>query len=256
MYAPFLCRPRKTVDLACKIASVPAGRGFSYRRDNVRESLRNLGDLLFVLDKDLTIELQHRRSDLYFVHAGVVAFRRAAVALVAPSGTGKSTTVWSLVCDGFGYVSDELMPLEVEAGRVLPYPRALCLKSVPSGAHALPAQTLHAGRLHYAPIYARASVQPLGSLPLRAVFFLERIEDDTKPEMGPVGVAEAAARLYANTLNALAHPGFGLDVATRIVRQVPCYRLRLGRPAATVAAVRTALSNGQRKSLVEAHVRL
>jgi hypothetical protein len=43
-----------------------------------------------------------------------------------------------------------------------------------------------------------------------------------------VSPAEAGARLYANTLNALAHPGSGLDVAIRIAGAVPAFVVNAG----------------------------
>jgi hypothetical protein len=48
-----------------------------------------------------------------------------------------------------------------------------------------------------------------------------------------VSPAEAGARLYANTLNALAHPGSGLDVAIEIASAVPAFLVDAGDLRAT-----------------------
>lgn len=241
IYAPFLCRRRRAAHFACRIEPASGERGYIYRRGRTRHLAQTLADLLFLLDKDLTIALQRQRRDLYFVHAGVVSVRRSAVAFVAPSGTGKSTTVWALLGEGFRYVSDELMPLDIETRRVQPYPRALCFKTLPLDAPSLPKRTIDVGRLRYIPIGARARARPHSSLSLRAIFFLERTETGGRPKLEPVAVAEAGARLYANALNALAHPHLGLDAALLIARRARCYRLQLGGRAATVAAVQSVL---------------
>jgi hypothetical protein len=229
------------VHFACRIGSNRTG-AYSYRRGRIRETVEDLGDLLFLLDKDLTIELQQQRRDLYFVHAGVVAFRGAAVAFVAPSGTGKSTTVWTLLADGFKYVSDELLPVDLATGQILPYPRAVCLKTLPPGIRSFPRNTITTGRLHYVPTKARATVAPSDTALLRAIFFLERPENGARPRITSLRIAEAGARVYANTLNALAHPNFGLDGAVRIAEHARCYHVRLGTPDATAKAVRELLT--------------
>jgi len=51
---------------------------------------------------------------------------------------------------------------------------------------------------------------------LTAIFFLRRNPAASAPSARPIRAAEAAARLYANSLNQLAHRGDGLDAAIRI----------------------------------------
>ena len=50
-----------------------SGAGFVLRRDRSRTwRTRQTSDLLFFLEKDVTIELQKLRRDLYFVHAAAL----------------------------------------------------------------------------------------------------------------------------------------------------------------------------------------
>src|SRR4030095_7633716 len=83
---------------------------------------RDDGDFLYMFEKDMTIEAQKLRSDLYFVHAAVVELDGHALALVAPSGYGKSTTTWGLLHHGFKDLSDELAPVHLTAMQVHPFP--------------------------------------------------------------------------------------------------------------------------------------
>lgn len=211
----------------CEIAPGKAGRGFVYLRGKKKRLANSYADLLFLFDKDLTVELQRQRSDLFFIHAGVVASRREAIALVAPSGVGKSTTVLALLQAGFKYVSDELLPIDLSTGRVYSYPRALCLKAPPAPPSSLPARTIDAGGLLYVPVPARTTIKT-SALRLRTLFLLGRISNNQEPRLRRLDVAEASARLYANALNALAHSGSGLDAVIRVAAGTECYELTLG----------------------------
>jgi hypothetical protein len=67
----------------------------------------------------------------------------------------------------------------------------------------------------------------VGSDPARliAIFFLRREPAAPVPSARPVSTAEAAVRLYANSLNQLAHGGDGVDAAIRITSEVGCFEL-------------------------------
>ena len=72
------------------------------------------GDFLFQMEKEITIEIQKRRPDLYFLHAAVLDYNGLGLLLVANSGGGKSTTTWALLHHGFRYLSDELAPIDLK----------------------------------------------------------------------------------------------------------------------------------------------
>jgi hypothetical protein len=68
------------------------------------------GEFLYLFDRELTIELQKLRKDLYFVHGAALEYEGKVCLLVGPSKSGKSVTTWALLNEGFGYLSDELAP--------------------------------------------------------------------------------------------------------------------------------------------------
>lgn len=198
----------------------------------------SLDELLFLLDKDLTVALQHQRSDLFFVHAGVVEYGGRAWVISAPSGTGKSTTVWALVRDGLGYVSDELAPIEVTSdARVHPYPRALHIKREPGAPYGVPANVMRFPEGLYIPTAAMPRTPQTDALPLCGMFFLRRDAERNAPRTKHLSPAEAASHLYANALNPLAHAGMGLDAAIAIAERVPCLEVELGPLSASVAEI-------------------
>ncbi len=103
-------------------------------------------DLLFLLEKDLVVELQRKRPDLLFLHSAALDWKGKACLLAGESGAGKSTTTWALLHHDFRYLSDELSPIDVDTLQVHAYPHALCLKEPPAAPYALPGNVLHLGR--------------------------------------------------------------------------------------------------------------
>jgi hypothetical protein len=199
----------------------------------LRRVTKDEDELLAALDEAVVVQLQRRRPDLFFVHSAVLELGGRAVLLVAPSGTGKSTTAWALSHHGFRYLSDELAPIDPGTLRVHPFPRALHLKATPPARYPLSPAASRTGRsIHVAP----------GDLPggvcrdsqrLGAVVFLHRARGTTTESIRPVSAAEAAATLLANALNPLAHRGDGLDPAVAVARSTPCFSLALGDVDAT-----------------------
>ena len=199
-------------------------------------------ELLFLLEKDLTVELQKRRADLFFLHSAAVEWQGKACLLVAESGTGKSTTTWALLHRGFRYLSDELSPVDVNSMEVLPYAHALCLKQRPPTNYPLPSDALDLGLTLHVPVSALPSAVVMGPTPVATVVFLSRGAAGAAPVLRAVGRSEAAARLYATALNALAHPDHGLDAAVKIASHVPCFVLVSGELGATCTKLSVALT--------------
>jgi hypothetical protein len=186
---------------------------------------RDDGDFLYMFEKDMTIETQKLRPDLYFVHAAVLELDRRALALVAPSGYGKSTTTWGLLHHGFKYLSDELAPVHLTTMQVHPFPHALCVKAVPPNGYPLPKETIYTTCTAHVPTQFLPCETMSETIPLEAIFFVRFIGETPEPILKPMGKGEAAARLFTNALNPLAHTGDGLDGAIEIVSKTRCFEL-------------------------------
>jgi hypothetical protein len=198
------------------------------------------GDLLFGLEKSLTVELQKRCPDLYFLHAAALEWKGKAYLLAAESGGGKSTTTWALLHHGFRYLSDELSPIDPRSLKVFPYPHALCLKRRPSD-YPLPAGTVDLGRTLHVPVDLLPSEAITEPVPLAGLFLVSYRPDLDAPELRSVTAAEAGARLYLTALNALSHASRGLDAAVHIAEQVPCFAIHTAGLPATCALIRSVL---------------
>ena len=199
------------------------------------------GELLFLLEKELTIELQKIRRELYFLHAAALSLAGRGLLIAAASGTGKSTTAWGLLHHGFDYLSDELAPIDLSSLRLQPYPHALCLKKEPPPPYFLPARILRTSSTLHVPV----AQLPNSAVPqppaLSAIFFLEYCPELKIPIARMVGKAEAAARLFVNALNPLAHEQDGLAGAAVIARRVPSFHLKSAELGLTCGLVKTIL---------------
>jgi hypothetical protein len=96
------------------------------------EVFHNRTHLMDFLEGDIQIHVAEFATPHLFVHAGVVGWRGKAILLPGTSFAGKSTLVTSLVKAGATYYSDEYAVLD-DAGRVLPYPRRVSLRTGPHG---------------------------------------------------------------------------------------------------------------------------
>jgi len=197
-----------------------SGNELSMLTDRSHESAHDLGDLLYLLDKRITLDLQRIRKDLYFLHGGAVrAPDGRVIVITAASGAGKSTLTWALLHHGFDYLSDELAPVEPASLQVHGYPHALCLKSRPN-TYPLPDETLVTRRSLHVPV---AMAHPHGRL--AAVLFVDHRLPENTPLLTTISPARSAMQLYANALNPLAHANDGLDTATVIARSVPGFQV-------------------------------
>lgn len=65
-------------------------------------------------------------KDYFLIHAGSLAVRDTEGLIVsAPCGFGKTTLTLELIKQGFGFLSDELAPINRNTGLIHPYPRGI-----------------------------------------------------------------------------------------------------------------------------------
>jgi hypothetical protein len=219
------------------------GAAFSIAREG-QAPLTGVGrsDLLYAVEKDLTVELQVRRSELLFLHSAAVECQGKVYLFAAEAGSGKSTTTWALLHHGFRYLSDELSPVDLDSLVVLPYPHALCLKQAPTAPYELPEGAIHLGRTIHVPAESLPGTAVPTRQPIGAVFLLRHRPGLNAPDLRELGRAEASARLYITALNLLAHPNHGLDAVMRIVEQVPCFALESADLSSTCALIRSVVA--------------
>lgn len=207
--------------------AISGGRPSSVARDDA--------DLVFQIDKAITLDLQFERHDLFFLHAAALASGSRVVILAAPPGTGKSTLTLALTGLGLTYLSDELAPVDLETLAVQAYPHGLCLKNAPPQPLRMPADAIACGSRFHVPMPAPGGAPWTAA----ALVFLRR--DAERFERREVSAGSAAAMLMANALNPLAHEGDGLEAAVRLAVSVPAFEIDITDLTRAAALVRDLL---------------
>jgi hypothetical protein len=198
-------------------------------------------DLIYFLEKHITVELQKIRKDLLFIHAAALEYNGKAGIIVAPSGSGKSTTSWALLHHGFRYLSDELSPIDLSTMSVFSYPHALCLKSDPPESYPLPNNVIRTAATIHVPVdFLPAKICEV-PVCLAAIFFLKYDPDLSEPTIQQISAAEASARLYSNALNPLAHPEGGIDAGIAVARKCARFNVASADLTKTVKLIKSTM---------------
>jgi len=205
-------------------------------------------DLIYFLEKDITVEIQKIRKDLLFIHAAALEYGGQACLIVAPSGSGKSTTTWALLHHGFRYLSDELSPIDLSTMQVSAYPHALCLKSAPPDPYALPEKVIKTIATIHIPVDHLPAEICANTPRLAAIFFLKYNPDLEEPAIHEISAAEASARIYANALNPLAHPEAGIDAGISVAKNCSSFNVTSADLRKTANLIRSVMQ-GYRESV-------
>ncbi|MEJ2720559.1 MAG: hypothetical protein P8181_05390 [bacterium] len=168
----------------------------------------------------------------HYLHAGCVCGGDAGILVCGPSGSGKSTLTYALARAGFGFVSDDGVFLERDAGGLsaTAFPEKIkldhrsCnlfdeLRSRGSFQNKVELSTTETGLLRVAP-RARPS----------AVLFPVR-SSAAVSATAPLGMHDAFARLLGQVIPSLAPCDVSehLEIIGRLVEACPCYELRAAR---------------------------
>jgi len=173
--------------------------------------------LLLTLKYEVIMALIRARSDLLWFHAGAVATNYGVVLLPAEAGGGKSTLVTKLVALGWQYFSDDVVPLDLKTGKVLPVPQTPRVRE-PRGKK-VPLFKLNKTDVEILP--ERLCQQ---SMPIQAIVF-PTYDVDVATELALVSPGNTVLELLRNCVNFTDHKHRAIDSLTKLVQQVPAGRL-------------------------------
>ncbi|NNE61117.1 MAG: hypothetical protein HKN35_09490 [Woeseia sp.] len=229
-YSAFVCASGEsdTPPLLIEVSRGLSAAGWEVTFKGHTEKCATLADLIYVVEKALTIELQHRRPDLFFLHAAAVRRNDRCVLIIGESGAGKSTFCWHLCNSRFRYLSDELAPINLQDMRIEPYPHAICLKRIAEGMPPLPDATIDADATLHIPVEFIPGGIESSQVEIDTVLFLHKGDSTRAPGLQKLTKAEAAARFYSNALNQLAHEREGLKAASQLASAGACFKLQRG----------------------------
>lgn len=195
-------------------------------------------DDLRVAEEHLIWTVNRRAVDSWptvLLHGGAVqAPDGTGVLVVGRSGAGKSTLVTSLIRAGFGYLSDELIPLESD-GMVRAHPRAISLKhgswgTFPESAHHSVEVSSGGGlgQRHLDPQRLGATIVPWTKPGL--VVLLDRPPEAGQARWDPVATAPAVYELCHHAFNIAGLGSVGLESLRSVVNDATMVTLRGGTP--------------------------
>jgi hypothetical protein len=237
LYAPL--RVRRDVDTQFTI--VEHDRGDGNRAVIVFENERQVcvtgerSDALAHLVWRVTQGVIARSSEAWLLlHAAATERDGNAVLLPAKSGAGKSTIAAALVTAGFGYLTDDVCPIEPVSGRAHPYPKPIALRSglVPGFDAAAVGPLVRPDETDYMGTDSYLSAARLGghvaddALPRLVVVPEYAVAADC--ELTPLSRAAALIHLAEQSFNFDALAPSALALVARMLRQCRCYRLRYG----------------------------
>ena len=182
------------------------------------------------------------QRDVVFFHASSVEIGGRGIMLVGPKGSGKTTTAMTLAGRGGSLGGDEITPVCLQSGTLLPFRRAVSVKSGPSAERV---RELLAKGSSWTEAFPDGTIRTLAHIRdlfpwsrhdasrLCSVFFLEPFR--AAPHVRPF----AFGREHYPLLTPLAASMWGVLASVRMLQiarllnGVPCFFLACGEPDAT-----------------------
>jgi hypothetical protein len=183
------------------------------------------------------LSLWHKSRDMPLVHAGLVSKNRRGLLLAGPGGSGKSTSAITCACAGFSYLSDDLIGLQLSPeGDFVGHSLYNSTFVEPDHLKRFALFDRHAitGRYPFEKkrlvlLSQIASLKFERSCRIEAIV-LPRVLHAPTSRLRPTSKGEALLALAPSSLlvgeRSCGLEGF--DKLSRLVQQVPCYRLELG----------------------------
>lgn len=183
-------------------------------------SLSVLDQLLVLLKDEIRLEFMRHRPDLLWLHAGGVERDGSVILILGSSGQGKSTMV-SLLCErGCHLLSDDIVPISMDADLAYPFPQTPS-RRIPStedwdvvGLGTAPRETL------------AISIDSVASSPTEiGALVFPRFERHIQAELIPLTKGETALEMLRNSTNFCDHKAEAVTRAAKLAESVPGYRL-------------------------------
>ncbi len=187
------------------------------------EAYKSLDDILKWFSQEVIHYMTLANPDLLWFHAGAAAYRDNAVIFPGVWGSGKSTLVTSLCEDGWAYLSDDIVPIEMNSGRVLPFHRTPTVRK--NSGQEMPSHRL--GELQK--ITINLNQESLCQKPARIVAILFPFYDHgSSARITPQSPANAALELLACGMNYGKHGEVAVRYVCDLMEQIPASRLYYG----------------------------
>ena len=220
------------LDASFRVELLPQQTAWRLTRENAELisdcALNDLGNIL--AGEVLFSLIEHNHTGLA-IHAGLVSANQRSMLLPADSGSGKSSVTAWLLTQGWHYHTDELVLIDLNSGKLDAFTRPLNIK--PSGLKAISdiidLKKIQSDLLvcNLATMIPHRLVNPNFSrvIPELKLIVFPQYNPDTVPDIKRLSGAEAGLELMRSNVIARNLPGHGFGTVTKLVKNVPAYRL-------------------------------
>lgn len=188
--------------------------------DNDAYKSQSLDDIIKWFAQEVIHYMTMANPDLLWLHAGAAAYQDKAVIFPGVWGSGKSTLVTSLCELGWSYLSDDIVPIEMNSGNVLPFHRTPTVRK--NSGQEMPSHRL--GELQKVEI--KLSRERMCRKPVKIIAILFPIyEHGSSARITPQSPANAALELLACCMNYEKHGEVAVRYVCSLMEQFPASRL-------------------------------
>jgi hypothetical protein len=178
----------------------------------------SIEETIRALHYEIPLQLIQGRSDLLWLHAGAVANEEGAVIVSGASGRGKSTLVTRLCEQGWSFLSDDILPLDMQTDMVKPFPKTPMVRY--STEPDLPAESLSSlKKRRFSP--SKICERPV---PIQAIVF-PLYKHQATESLLTCSPATATVRLLEHNLNFVRHKEKAVAYLSQLLTTVPAYTL-------------------------------
>ncbi len=225
-----------------------------WRDDHMLASGQRQVDALAWVLWDVNRSAAEASGDHLLFHAGALEAACGGVLVPGPSGSGKSTLVASLARAGLGYLTDELVALDLPTGRVLPYAKPITVKPgsfgvladmAPSDSHA--DDGVDGSEWHVT--VGEGTGRAIGQACRPAVVVVPHYEAGAQTTLTPLSATEAFFSLALNAVNLVPHGAAGTATVGALAACCTCVRLTMSDLATACELVLSLLGDHDRSGL-------
>ena len=180
----------------------------------------SLANILHCLNHEVVRQLIQARPDLLWFHAGAAVYGGSAVVLPGAWGRGKSTLVTNLYARGWTYLSDDIVPIDLNSGKVIPFPKTPKVRQGPG--RQMPRH--HLRELKRAVVYLDPKTVCRETIPIGALVF-PTYNLLAPTELLPYSPATAALELLQSCLNFANHRQAAVRYLCELLKGLPAFRL-------------------------------
>lgn len=170
--------------------------------------------LLQAIKYEVVMGLIEARQDLLWFHAGAVVNDQGAIVFAGEGGSGKSTLVTHFYQQGWQYLSDDVIPLDLMTGKILPFPQTPRVRQQTE-------ELVPRDRLTAIPkneVMVEQARICHDSVPIRAIVFVQHCPN-TAAAVKVCSPGIAALELLRHCINFHQHKQIALQQVTELVKQ-------------------------------------